>query len=96
MLKTQVKYTPKQLLNRLNAAGYKKVKLTRAQLASVDTAIEYRYAKVLANTGPYQQFVWAYIQGLATQAPWRDTAYTIMMHAVTEMRRAYQNAQGTN
>lgn len=87
----RVRYTAAQLQAKLDAAkAGDTTKPTAAQLASVDTLINYRYAKVLANGTEYQPFVQAYIDGVAMQAPWRHAAYNIMCHAVTEMRRAWR------
>lgn len=87
----RVRYTPAQLQARLDKAKAGDTrKPTAEQLAGCDTLINYRYAKVLANKTAYQPFVQAYIDGMALRAEWRHEAYTIMGHAVTEMRRAWR------
>lgn len=91
-LQAKIRFTPEQLQTQLDASGYQAAVLTPEQLTSVDTLVQYRYANVLANTGPYQPFVWAYITAIATHQGNSVISATsvIMNHAVTEMRRAYQ------
>lgn len=94
MLKINIRFTPEQLQAKLDAAFAKAHYVPAKEFGpGVDTLVNYRYAKVLANTGPYTKFVKAYIQANSDGAPSSalNAASVIMNHAVTEMRRAYQH-----